>query len=70
MKRMGKSPVSCKDKKKEIRTTQNTIRNINIKTMTYATGERKTEHQKNNIKCPTISFLEKQTKQNTKLFII
>lgn len=43
MKRLGKSPVSCKDKKNEIRTTQNIIRNINIKTMTFATGERKIE---------------------------
>jgi hypothetical protein len=56
MKRLGKSPVSCKDKKKEIGTTQNTIRNINIKTMIYATGERKTEHQKNNIKWPQSHF--------------
>jgi hypothetical protein len=45
MKRLGKSPISSKNKKKEIRTTQNIIRNINIKTMTYATGERETEHR-------------------------
>jgi hypothetical protein len=38
--------------------------------MTYATGERKTEHRRTIKKWPTISFPEKQTKPTTKLFTV
>lgn len=49
MRRLRKSPVSCKDKKNEILIVH-IIRKFNFKTMTYATGGKKNRTQKNNIK--------------------